>query len=81
MGLRGLELEVVSQTATLLKINMEVERAPYKTTILYVEPSIGFHVNLGEGAPSFLMAIVCKSIYKLLSQRATHVIITALVYS
>ena len=28
---------------------MEAERAPLKTTILYMGPSMGFHVNLGEG--------------------------------
>ena len=28
---------------------MEVDRAPYKTTILHTGPSMNFHVNLGEG--------------------------------
>ena len=30
---------------TLLQINMEVERASNKTTILFIGPSISFHVN------------------------------------
>ena len=28
---------------------MEVERGPYKATILHIGPLISFHVNLGEG--------------------------------
>ena len=38
-----------SSRATLLQINMELERSPLKTTILYIGSSMGFHVNLGEG--------------------------------
>ena len=30
------------------KINMAVEGAPFKTTILYVWPAMGFHVDLGR---------------------------------
>ena len=28
---------------------MEVERAPFETTILHMRPAFSFHVNLGEG--------------------------------
>ena len=33
-------------------MDMEVERGPFKTTILYSGPLMCFHVNLGEGATS-----------------------------
>ena len=39
--------EPVPYHSTLLQINMEVERV-HKTTILYIGPSMNFHVNLGE---------------------------------
>ena len=31
---------------TFLQINMKVERAPHKTTILYIVPSMSSHVDL-----------------------------------
>ena len=34
---------------TLFQINMELERAPYKTTIIHTRPAMSFHANLGEG--------------------------------
>ena len=46
-GPRGPRLKTIGYT--LLAINMEVERSPLKTTILYIGPPMSFHVNMGEG--------------------------------
>ena len=40
---------VGGKRTTLLQLNMQMERALYKTTILYRGPSMSFYVNLGQG--------------------------------
>ena len=37
------------------KLTWKWRRGPYKTTILYIGPSMSFHVNLGEGTSMELL--------------------------
>ena len=45
---------------TLLQINMDVERGPYTSIILYIGPPICFHVYLGEGRFLFDIAMTIQ---------------------
>ena len=49
MGLPGVPKPLFQQVLHSPKLTWKWRGAPYKTTILYIGPSMSFHVNLGEG--------------------------------
>ena len=42
-------LRTYSRASAAGELHLEVERVPVKTAILYIGPSMGFHLNLGQG--------------------------------